>query len=624
MVSSMVFSAACFLLCTTSMAMRPAPEIKDSDAALESSTLATYLNELVFDVGSTVRAHEQLNKGINLASHGLLRWIDRAWMGNLPDDIVAGTEHNSSTDHIVRLPFPAHEFRELARSHEVNANMAETGEGLPPISNSLHLAELAASQLRTRWPVKKHRAWYHGVEDGWLVWVMAMFGELVKTVVCAAEEQAAARPKECVQRKPPFMDLEATDMKTVLLWYGISGSDDLLWACIALLSDFHRYYPARYSLNGRRGIEQLFAEVEKRFEVVPGDGRPNISSKSGLQMVLLDWGTNKDYVATIGLSLMAQVSAGVAMHADTVPPKTRVAALRNAEAVMATLRSTGLVSHGHVYDGFKHEAGDKKLAVALSDEPANASSRTAPLEIDDSEWSYNAGAAIGAFTALFRASGKARYLKEAGHLLRNALHRFTQTVSSATGDEIKLLGESASSKLDRDQLAFKGIFLYYLVDFVRTYRCAAAGQELPAWLREMHMSLAQQAQDLTRYRLSAERGGFCGYWGELHAEQSCAEEWTDPAAAVYGPLSLMSASQLFLAVYLLGAEPKVFEGSLCHSPAPVETLQQVHSPRQKGPWRYQDLDCQFVALMIFFVVATIFLTSTLPHYMGLRNKQQRL
>eukprot|EP00930_Biecheleria_cincta_P031280 TRINITY_DN21713_c0_g1_i1.p1 TRINITY_DN21713_c0_g1~~TRINITY_DN21713_c0_g1_i1.p1 ORF type:complete len:703 (+),score=82.43 TRINITY_DN21713_c0_g1_i1:53-2161(+) len=562
----------------------PSPSFAQDE--VPSSTLSIigeWLNEAVFEVGSIVRAHEQFNKRFTHISHDMLRWIDRAGMGKLPDDLIA-SEERGKTVRAVRHQLLVHEFHKLAfvdTAHnrtnrfdkQLNASKIHIAtDHLPPASNFLHLAQLAATQLRTQWPTAQHRAWYHGVEDGWLVWVMMMFDEFIEASGCASEEDVLSEKHGCAHRNPPIVDLEATDMKTSFLWYGVSGSDDLLWVCLALFSEFRRYYPAQYSLNGRRGIEELFVEVQKRFEGEAGSGEADMTNVSrkhrhGRHLVLLDWGTNRNYVATIGLSLMAQVSAGVAAHTDVVPQKTRMLALRNAEDVLATLHATGMISHAHVYDGFKHDSRTKRLELA-SFESLNTSSIFEPREIDQSEWSYNAGAAVGALTALYRATGNYSHLADAERLVRSSLRRFTQTVvpENASQQSFDLLGEIASAKLDRDQLAFKGVFLYFLGDFVRTYRCDSGSKDLPDWMQELYVKLANQAQNLIQHRLSPERGGFCGYWGESQAEWTCAEQWTDPRAAVYGPLSMMSASQLFLVAYLLGAEQSVFRGSFCGNP----------------------------------------------------------
>lgn len=502
------------------------------------STIGEWFNEVVFDVGSIVRAHEQFNKRFTHFSHGMLRWIDRAGMGQLPDDIIA-KEGRGKTARAVRHPLPVDEFRRLAfvdaanyqanrLGHQLNAsNLKTTADDLPPAFNFLHLAQLAATQLRMQWPTAQHRAWYHGVEDGWLVWVMMMFDESIEASGCASEEDVLSEGRGCTHRNPPIVDLEAADLKTSFLWYGVSGSDDLLWVCLALFSEFRRYYPARYALNGRRGIEELFVEVQKRFEGEAGSGEAdkiNASGKdgNGRHLVLLDWGTNRNYVATIGLSLMAQVSAGVAAHPDVVPQKIRTLALRNAEDVLATLHATGMISHAHVYDGFRHDSSTKRLELTSSG-ALNTSSSIEPREIDESEWSYNAGAAVGAFTALYRATGNYSHLAEAERLVRSGLRRFTQTVVPSVSEKtslqsFNLLGEVVSSKLDRDQLAFKGVFLHFLGDFVRTYRCNSGSKHLPDWMQELYVNLASQAQNLIQHRLSPERGGFCGYWGESNAE----------------------------------------------------------------------------------------------------------
>jgi hypothetical protein len=119
-----------------------------------------------------------------------------------------------------------------------------------------------------------------------------------------------------------------------LAWRGLSGSsDDILWATLAMLRYEPRFLDMGYHLNGARGAVQLYAEAEKHFVARTGN------------MTSLYWNTNKQYQATIGITLW--ITASCELHRQTGKEQFR----QNGLSAFRTLQHLGIMQRGQVFDG---------------------------------------------------------------------------------------------------------------------------------------------------------------------------------------------------------------------------------------------------------------------------------
>ena len=285
---------------------------------------------------------------------------------------------------------------------------------------------------------------------------------------------------------------------------GLSGSDDVLWASL-VLAEHPSFIDVEYQWNGGRGAKQLYAEAERHY--VHTDSQNH---------TLLFWDTNKKYTATISVTLWIAASARLY---EVMPDEPRY--LHNALSSLDALtfspdgdpQNALLTADGHVYDG-------------------RSKNKNVPNRF---EWSYNAGAALGALSSLFRTTGERKFLDQAEAVAKQSVQVFFG--SSGVLHEQRAV-------LNDDQKSFKGIYLYYLRDFCRTrLQTAPAGEKPPEWIVKLRKTALEHSQWLVANRLTPQ--GFCAFWGELDAQTSCESK------GAYVPQGMMTASQLFnLALFL--------------------------------------------------------------------------
>eukprot|EP01047_Picozoa_sp_COSAG01_P042230 COSAG01_NODE_3675_length_5804_cov_4.926919_3_plen_225_part_00 len=94
-----------------------------------------------------------------------------------------------------------------------------------------------------------------------------------------------------------------------------------------------RFLDMGYHLNGARGAVQLYAEAEKHFVARTGN------------MTSLYWNTNKEYQATIGITLW--ITASCELHRQTGKEHFR----QNGLSAFRTLQHLGIMQRGQVFDG---------------------------------------------------------------------------------------------------------------------------------------------------------------------------------------------------------------------------------------------------------------------------------
>jgi hypothetical protein len=278
-----------------------------------------------------------------------------------------------------------------------------------------------------------------------------------------------------------------------------SGGDDLLWAVLALtqLSDL---FDSDYRWSGARGAKQLYAEAEHHF--VYHDDIDNSTR--------LFWDTNRDYTATISITLW--ITASVALFQRDGNVNHLQNALSGFDALVTRTKSGAVLitDSGHVYDGHN----DQGL-------------------IDSQEWTYNSGVAIAALTALYRATRREHFFTLAACVAQTGCTFFWSTGH---------LAEQGRTQLNRDQMLFKGLFLHYLRDFLHLFYVVHK-RPIPEWVGRLKTRLTDECEWLVHNRLR-ERG-FCAYWGETEANLTC--EYADS----YIAQSMATASQLFAATALM-------------------------------------------------------------------------
>lgn len=339
------------------------------------------------------------------------------------------------------------------------------------------LANATIDAMHRLYPAERHNAYHFGLADSWALWTVMML-------------ECAVRPCAVLP-----VDLHSMNLRNTNAWRGLAGSDDVLWATLMLV-DQPGMLDSPYRWNGARGAKQLFAEAENHYVDRQGN------------MTALFWDTNADYIATICITLW--ISAAAKLHEKTREPRYLQHALSGVGAILHG-ENPLITGTGHVYDG-RHIAG----------------------WINTVEWSYNAGVALGALTALYRGTQDMHYLLIAERIAQTAVQVFWQSGH---------LSESVAT-LNRDQWLFKGILLHHMGEFLHVL--LADGRAPPHWVVQLHGILARESQWLVAERLSP--AGFCVYWGEQDAANTC----SNVSPLTFSPQGLATAATLFSVTEKLG------------------------------------------------------------------------
>jgi predicted alpha-1,6-mannanase (GH76 family) len=368
----------------------------------------------------------------------------------------------------------------------------------------LALARECIRGLHQLHPVAMHNAWYHGIHDAWAVWALMIMS-------CSVVD--------CNSSKEFPYDMESTHLRTILAWRGLSGSsDDILWATLAILQYSPRFWDMDYRLNGARGAVHLYAEAEKHFVVRIGN------------MTSLFWDTNKNYQSTISITLW--ITASCKLHVLTGDERY----LENAKSAYHTLEQLNLLNHGQVFDGVKNKS------------------------VFQTRWTYNAGMALGALTALYQSTNDHRFLAVGQEVTKASFDYFWHNGHlRETGMMEELLYP--------DQYSFKGLFLHYLERFLEVARNASRLD--PEWVRKLKSKCEEECKWLVTHRLRED--GFCVYWGEATADRYCSETERERERASdrdpYAPQGMVAASQLFMLTHHLQA----------WSPGPISCLNSIEN-----------------------------------------------
>ena len=218
------------------------------------------------------------------------------------------------------------------------------------------LARACIKDLHRLYPVDSHRAFFHGISDIWTFFVLII--EQCSVVPCdpLPWELASFNIRNTVGKtrhiiilfgSPAYLTLVAP-FHIQLAWRGLSGSDDVLWACLAL-TQFPSFLDVDYTMVGLRGVRQLYKEAEYHYINHIGN------------LTELYWNTNKDYTATIGISLW--VAASARLYEATQEPRYLSNALSAYEALTKAPQKDGtplITSDGEVFDGRRGDAMDKR------------------------------------------------------------------------------------------------------------------------------------------------------------------------------------------------------------------------------------------------------------------------
>ena len=406
------------------------------------------VHEVHFGVAAILRESVSLNKLVNGGINAFWRWLD-SW-GATPTNFTLDPKH----------------FQQVAANQDYRS-----------------LAKMCIAGLHGLHSVPSHTAYYHGIGDAWAFWIVII-------QQCSVDS--------CVKPSHPY-DLELMNLRNFLAWRGLSGSDDVLWACLALMPHSH-FSDMQYHWNGARGVRQLYAEAEDHY--VKRDGNHTE----------LYWDTRHRYTATIGISLWITASAQLYVQTGEKRYISNALSAFDYLVVQGEYDTPLLTSHGHVYDG------------------RNIQFR----KVDRTEWSYNAGVALAALTGLYRVTHEERFLHMGERVAQHAMETFWG------GGH---LHEVQSLPLNTDQLSFKGLFLHYLADFLVSLRKSQSGQGTPDWVDRLRVRVEDTCTWLVHNRLTERR--FCAYWGEHLADSRCKEQ------SAYVPAGMVGASQLFLLAHLL-------------------------------------------------------------------------
>eukprot|EP00941_MAST-03F_sp_MAST-3F-sp1_P005376 g5376.t1 len=398
-----------------------------------------YFNPVVvtdvhYHIGAAVRSQKDINTLVNETLRAVLKRVDE--FGNEQDGAH---------------PLEIKRFETLAANHSYHELAVESIKGLHQL-----------------YPVNQHRSWFHGVYDAWATWAIIIMS--CSVVRCS---------------EMPY-DLEKNNLRSTLTWRGLSGSDDILWATLAM-NQYPHFHNLNYRLNGARGAIQLYDEVEDHYVL-----HTNQNTTS------LYWSTNKQYQSTISLTLF--ITASCELYNRVGSERY----LKNALSTFETLEETKLIEDGYVYDGINSKS-----------------------VVSQRLWTYNSGMALGAFTELYRATSRSSFLKQAEEIAKRAIVTFWDIH----------LGERDVPSLNLDQFTFKGLFLHYLSSFLKEMKRVGFVTE-DNWIQSLKEKVENEVQFLIQKRLSGK--GFCAYWGEAPAEFKCEE------AQSYKPQGMCTASQLFV------------------------------------------------------------------------------
>jgi hypothetical protein len=407
------------------------------------------VHESHFYLAAAIRRSQWLNVRVGEILHSTMRWVD---------------EFGTDTSENGTLRIDVGHFQRLAAERDYAA-----------------LAQLSVDGLVTLYPDSRHNAYYHGIPDSWAFWTVML-------MECGV--------RNC-ERQLPY-DLHSFSWRNTNAWRGLSGSDDVLWAALVLV-DHSDLIDSGYAWTGARGARQLFAEAKIHF-----------MHRSGNRTELY-WDTNREYTATIGLTLWIAAAAELfARTRDRVYLEDALSAvgtlLHSQNASDGVTAVTALItSDGHVYDG-----------------------RGLGGWVNQMEWSYNAGVALAALTALYAATNEEPYLLLAERVAQHAV----QTFIGARGHVAE-----RTSFLNRDQFSFKGLLLHFLGEFLDVL--LRRRERVPRWVAVLKSVLERECEWLVDNRL--DERGFCVYWGEDSADATCSRV----DRTTYAPQGMATASQLF-------------------------------------------------------------------------------
>lgn len=408
------------------------------------------VHEFHFYLGAAIRRSQWLNAKVGETLHKTMRWVD---------------EFGTDTSENGTLTIDVSQFQRLVAQRNYSA-----------------LALASVDGLKTLYPDSRHNAYYHGIADSWAFWTVM----LMECAVLNCERQL------------PY-NLHGFDWRNTNAWRGLSGSDDVLWATLVLV-DHSDLIDSGYAWTGARGARQLFSEAKDHFMHRVGNHTE------------LYWDTNKDYTATIGLTLW--IASAAQLYSRTREPVYLADALSAVGALLhsknasdgVTAVSALITSDGHVYDG-----------------------RSIGGWVNTMEWSYNSGVALAALTALYTATQKEAYLLLAERVAQTAVQSFI----GARGH----IAERAAH-LNRDQFSFKGLLLHFLGELLAVL-LENRGGRVPRWVVMLKDVLERECEWLVSNRLN-ERG-FCVYWGESGADSTC----RTIDRMTFAPQGMATASQLF-------------------------------------------------------------------------------
>jgi predicted alpha-1,6-mannanase (GH76 family) len=210
--------------------------------------------------------------------------------------------------------------------------------------------------------------------------------------------------------------------------------------------------------------------------------------------------------------------------------------LENAKSAYHTLEQLNLLNHGQVFDGVKNKS------------------------VFQTRWTYNAGMALGALTALYQSTNDHRFLAVGQEVTKASFDYFWHNGHlRETGMMEELLYP--------DQYSFKGLFLHYLERFLEVARNASRLD--PEWVRKLKSKCEEECKWLVTHRLRED--GFCVYWGEATADRYCSETERERERASdrdpYAPQGMVAASQLFMLTHHLQA----------WSPGPISCLNSIEN-----------------------------------------------
>lgn len=408
------------------------------------------VHEFHFYLGAAIRRSQWLNAKVGDTLHKAMRWVD---------------EFGTDTSENGTLTIDVLQFQRLVAQRNYSA-----------------LALAAVDGLKTLYPDSRHNAYYHGIADSWAFWTVML-------MECAV--------LNC-ERELPY-DLHGFDWRNTNAWRGLSGSDDVLWATLVLV-DHSDLIDSGYAWTGARGARQLFAEAKGHFMHRVGNHTE------------LYWDTNREYTATIGLTLW--IASAAQLYSRTREPMYLADALSAVGALLnpknasdgVTAASALITNDGHVFDG-----------------------RSIYGKLNPMEWTYNSGVALAALTALYSATQKEAYLLLAERVAQTAI----QTFIAKRGHVAERL-----ASLNRDQFSFKGILLHFLSKFLAVV-LENRGGRVPRWVVMLKDVLERECEWLVNNRLK--KHGFCVYWGEPEADTTC----EIIGRMTYAPQGMATASQLF-------------------------------------------------------------------------------